>query len=464
MNLVFVHGWSVTDTDTYGELAKALSAIAADHGISLAVSQINLAKYISFHDEVTLDDISRAMDTALREMPGNTQAIQDFSCITHSTGGPVVRNWLELYYGSRKLDECPLRHLIMLAPANHGSALGALGKQRVGRMKAWFGGVEPGQRVLDWLSLGSTGQWELNERHLSCDLVKHQVYPFVLTGQGIDRKLYDFLNSYLKEPGSDGVVRVAGANMNYRFLRLEQTSTVLRKSPLTLELEPPTRSTVRIPKPTALGVFENYSHSGKDMGIMRSVTSNAENPAPIVEQIMKCLAVKTPEDYSDRSRELTQLTETQQQGKSRYAMLVLNIHDETGAGFARDAFDVFLLYGSHYRPEDVPKGFFQDRQLNTTTNRLVYYIDADKMSPDNIENPLFGIRIIVRPDSGFAYHCAGEFRSKGYPIAKIIAPNETTYIDITLKRQVDKNVFRLIPASEKTGSFKSTKPSGETLP
>eukprot|EP01031_Cornospumella_fuschlensis_P043536 gene43536-53229_t len=44
----------------------------------------------------------------------------------------------------------------MLAPANFGSALAQLGKGRVGRLKAWFSGVEPGQGVLDWLELGSS--------------------------------------------------------------------------------------------------------------------------------------------------------------------------------------------------------------------------------------------------------------------------------------------------------------------
>ena len=91
----------------------------------------------------------------------------------------------------------------MLGPANHGSALAVLGKEYVGRIQSWFSGVEPGQRVLDWLSLGSEGQWILNQNFLSYDSARKGFYPFVLTGQGIDNKFYDFLNSYLVEPGSD---------------------------------------------------------------------------------------------------------------------------------------------------------------------------------------------------------------------------------------------------------------------
>ena len=44
----------------------------------------------------------------------------------------------------------------------------------------------------------------------------------MLTGQSIDRHFYDNLNSYTGEAGSDGVVRVAAANLNFGMLRIEQ--------------------------------------------------------------------------------------------------------------------------------------------------------------------------------------------------------------------------------------------------
>ena len=66
MNVVFVHGWSTTNTDTYGYLPEWL---AKQQGFK--VSNICLGKYISFVDTVTLDDIARAMDAALREELGD---------------------------------------------------------------------------------------------------------------------------------------------------------------------------------------------------------------------------------------------------------------------------------------------------------------------------------------------------------------------------------------------------------
>lgn len=452
MQLVFVHGWSVTHTDTYGELPSALAAAAATVGLDLRIQHLYLGRYISFHDEVTLDDIARAMDAALRALPGNASGIQPFSCITHSTGGPVVRTWLERFYGPRKLDTTPLEHLVMLAPANHGSALAALGKARVGRIKAWAAGVEPGQRVLDWLCLGSDGQWELNEAALQYRYADAGVFPFVLTGQGIDESFYDFLNSYLVEKGSDGVVRVCGANLNYQYLQLAQDAETLALKPV---------GSVRKPAQTALRVYGEYSHSGKRMGIMRSIKAAAVD-APVVQDILRCLLVKTQEGYAVASAALAEATAQAQAGGSLFCMLVFNVRDNTGRQLCKDEYDLLLLGGAEFAPEALPKGFFKDRQLNEKTGRLVYYMDQQKM--DEIKDSRFGIRVVARPASGFSYYEPAEFRSERIKPSAVFQRNATTYIDIVLQRFVDEEVFRFDPAARGPRSFKATKPSGRKVP
>src|SRR5690606_8548268 len=138
VKLIFVHGWSVSCTDTYGDLPKILAAQAAARGLSLELIDIHLGRYVSFRDEVRMDDVVRAFNQALREtlpVPKTERAdgIAEFACITHSTGAPVVRCWMERYYGAAHLKDCPLAQLVMLAPANHGSALATLGSARVGR-------------------------------------------------------------------------------------------------------------------------------------------------------------------------------------------------------------------------------------------------------------------------------------------------------------------------------------------
>jgi hypothetical protein len=127
MLLVFVHGWSVTNTDTYGGLPAALVKNAPPE-LALQITHVFLGKYVSFADEVKVDDLARGMQHALSEEVLPRLAKEErFECITHSTGGPVVRKWVDLFYRD-KLDKCPLNHLVMLSPANHGSALAQLGK------------------------------------------------------------------------------------------------------------------------------------------------------------------------------------------------------------------------------------------------------------------------------------------------------------------------------------------------
>jgi hypothetical protein len=261
-------GASPTQT-TYGGLPAALVKNASAK-LNLKVTHLYLGKYVSFADEVTFDDIARGMQQAIAtEVPPKLATGERFACITHSTGGPVVRKWIDLFHCGT-LKRCPLGHLIMLAPANHGSALAQLGKGRLSQMKFFANDVEPGRGVLDWLELGSDQGWELNREWLRYDCVAAGLYPFALTGQKIDRAFYDTLNSYTDEVGSDGVVRVAAANLNYGLIRLVQHGGALKVS-----------KDDRSAK-TALGVLPGRSHSGTTIGILASVKGDDDRSHPTV--------------------------------------------------------------------------------------------------------------------------------------------------------------------------------------
>lgn len=475
MLVVFVHGWSVTDTSTYGRLPEALAAQAGKHGLEIEIEHIWLGRYISFHDDVSMDDVARAFDRALRDrIPDGADGIAEFSCITHSTGGPVLRVWLDRFFGADRLSQSPLRHLVMLAPANHGSALAALGKERVGRIKAWFSGVEPGQRILEWLALGSQQQIYLARRYLAYKPAENAFYPFVLTGQATDKKMYDFLNSYLVEAGSDGVVRVAGANLSYSMIKLVETETVETVDHGSDEIE------VRLlkvdadldrPEPVPLGVIAGTSHSGSTKGIMRSVLSPRAANKPQVREILQCLTVTSSDGYKSRAAALQQLTEATQRRSHRYMMLVFVVKDDQGDPV--NEFDLFLLGGDGHSPDKLTKGFFVDRQQNAAhPNHLVYYVDYDVVT----RNQLTGFRVIARPSDGFAFYHAVEYHSDGAAMNALLRPNETFYVEIQLHRCVDKNVFGfdnpgdpklrkegLIFKSVTRRSFKDEKPSGEEI-
>jgi hypothetical protein len=466
--LVFVHGWSVTSKDTYGELPEAIAQEAAAAGVQVELRDIYLGRYISFHDEVTVDDIAVAMEHAVRT---DLKGVAEFSCVTHSTGGPVVRRWVDRFYGPDRVDECPLRHLIMLAPANHGSALAILGKARVGRIQAWFGGVEPGQRVLDWLCLGSPEAWQLQDSFTGYSLDDTTFFPFVLSGETIDKKFYDFVNSYLGEVGSDGVVRLAGANLNYTLIRLEQTAERYDEEDDTgyiLQVRPRTK-----PRPpvTGFGVVPKASHSGGEIGIMRSVTPRNTASKPVVDEIVKCLTVKTRADYATRLSELDALTAATQKsnaeqygGKERhFVMLIFRIRDDRGQTVGD--YDLLLL-GDGFEADKLPRGFFVDRQRNPRSQALTYYLDYDVLTEAND----LGIRVNARPmysepgestPEAFAGYRSAEFRFTGRRLKQLVRPNETVYVDIVLNRVVDVETIRLEPLEgSNRGSFKKTKPKG----
>ena len=449
MKLVFVHGWSVTNIDTYGELPEVLKIEAPDE-LDLEIKNIYLGEYISFHDEVTLDDIARAFESARKDKLDG----EPFACITHSTGGPIIREWIDLFY-KNALELLPLTHLVMLAPANHGSTLAVLGKKKVGRIKAWWNDTEPGVEVLNWLQLGSQGQWELNSSWLNYSF-EDTFYPFVLSGEKIDNHFYDFINSYLVEKGSDGVIRLAGANLNYQKLILKQDcndevidGTTIKAFPLKLDGE------IKTPSKCAFEVIKNASHSGDKYGIMKSVKKNRV-VKPVVHAIINSLKVRTFQEYQDLSKFMNEKTNKLQTKHDRYVMFVFNIRDNYGNSIYD--YDMILLAGNNYEPSKLPKGFFLDRQMNNQSGNLVYYLNYDKLK--EIKDGAFGIRIVARPSEGFMHYSPAEFHSNGINLHSFLKPNETTMIEVILERRISKNTFvldRFDKSKNAKGDFKAKK-------
>ena len=468
MIVILVHGWSVSHTNTYGELAARLKAEARrPRGVDLDVRNIWLSKYVSFRDEVRLEDLSRAFEAAIRrELRRELNAGRRFACITHSTGGPVVRDWWDRFYmASGK--PCPMSHLVMLAPANFGSALAQLGKGRLSRIQSWFQGVEPRHGVLDWLELGSPESWDLNHRWVTYrgDLTKGPapVFPFVLTGQTIDRKLYDHLNSYTGEIGSDGVVRVAAANLNATYIRLLQDA---RSSELVLD-----RTATARAWPTAFALIPGRSHSGEDKGILRSIRREG-GPHPTVGAVLACLRIRTDADYarqrdafaraSDSVRR-SELVERQRRFLTvrefihdRRSMAIVRLRDDRDHAIAD--FD-FLLTGKRNDPNLLPEGFFGDRQRNSRDgSTLTYFVNHTLMEgspriPPSGTGPIvrasrpgmesLGVQITARPEAGFVHYRPSVLRAQKRNLAEFLRPDQTTMVDIVLRRVIRRGVFEL---------------------
>lgn len=425
MDIVFIHGWSIRTTDAYGELPHRLAAELRLRGLTPRVEHIYLGKYVSFNDQVTLDDLALAFDAAVRDL-----GFSDFSAITHSTGGPLVRNWVTRFEvprlsaatsSSTPSERSRLRHLVMLAPANHGSALAQLGKSRLGRLKAFFDGVEPGQRLLDWLEHGSEEQWHLNREWLHFDAPALGLYPFTLTGQSIDHHLYDHLNSYTGEPGSDGVIRVAAANLNFSYVRLEQDASGL------LHLAQQTTA-----PPTVFSILPNTSHSAGRLGIMASVPP--AGPHPTLSTILDCLAINSPAAYQDFTvRHRQSLSTSPTTGTPPHCLVVFRVIDNHGQLLSD--YDLLFTAGPDASPDQLPSGFFRDRQRNRHhPGKLTYYLNWERLG-----NLPLGFRLLPRPDAGLVHYRPAEIAPR--LLGSILAPHQTTMVELVLRRHVDRACF-----------------------
>jgi hypothetical protein len=457
--LVFVHGWSVTSTATYGDMPRRVQEAASAAGLALTIRDVWLSEYVSFDDVVTMGDLVRAFDHALRDLHLSTGS---FACITHSTGGPVVREWLRAQRdkpGSHSTIR--LSHLVMLAPANFGSALAKLGKGTLGRLKARFDGIEPGQRILDWLELGSAGSLSLNLDHIhGPDPSSKGQFLFVLAGDRPDRSLYDHLNSYTGENGSDGVVRIAAANLNARHAVLAvPDGRGAAADPLSLSL-------LRGPR-CAFKLVAGAAHSGGEQGILAAAA-----PAT-VQAIVRCLAVNDAGAYTalcdafdgeNRARDADKV-ELEPAGPfaprvhihDPRSMLILRLADDAGEPLIGAGF--LLTAGPEASVDQLPAGFLDDRQANTADpctvtlflNHALLAGDARVPDPRNSRRTLraavashrpYGARVQPADLAGLVHHALAA-SAPDEDLFAMLGPHQTTVLDVVLPRRIHQGVFRL---------------------
>jgi triacylglycerol esterase/lipase EstA (alpha/beta hydrolase family) len=488
MILVLVHGWGVTGTHTYGGLAARLQADSLAGRIPAStLHHVYLGKYVSFSDEVRLQDLSRAFEAAVqRELAGYIRRGERLAVIAHSTGGPLIRDWWYRYYRSQGRP-CPMSHLIMLAPANFGSALAQLGKSRVMQLKSsLLDGVEPGVGVLDWLELGSGESWALN-REWVCDAADpvtaaDPVYQFVLTGQSIDRKLYDHANSYTGELGSDGVVRAAAANLNAHYVKLVQADSGARArradSSLSLEID-----TMASAPATAFALLRGRAHSGERKGILRSI-GNDSRRHPTHRAIQRCLGVGSARQYQRLREAFTRENATLRAAErfetsgrvvrheyihDAHCLVLARVRDE--AGYVPESYD-FKFTGHADGPDHLPAGMIVDRQRNRRDHgTLSWYLNADvalgtgrvsDRQGRTVRRPLPGLRalglqLLPRPRERFVGHLRAHLAASAAHLATLVRRDETVLLDIELKRVVRRGTFELT-SDQTPASFKRQRP------
>jgi hypothetical protein len=422
MDIVFVHGYNVTSTSTYGVLPQRLKSLGH------TVKNVYLGKYVTLDNDVTIPDIVRGFQAALEDVYGAQFGKKKFACITHSTGGLVARGWVDTYYRNRK-NALPMSHLIMLAPPNNGSRLATLGKSRLSRLRSLWG-VEPGIQVLNALELGSQYQHDLN-----VSWAHHKIhnasgfFPFVIMGQWIDKKLWDTIAPATYERGSDGVVRAAAANLNTQKFVIHQNGAI---------------------KKEVLGgipflVTPKTSHSNTDYGIMGSIPKRGDHPA--FAAILKALKIKDRRSYQALEADMAMQTHQLQRRDvhfdgsqlDRYCQLIFQVTDNMGNALKDYAVELIDAEG---RGDRFPSGFVGHIRKNAVNPEfMTFYLNYDKLA--HVKGVKIGFRVQSYPDTPLVEYKTFEFIGNVSAVGNWLKPNQTTWVQVVLRRRLNKNIFRL---------------------
>lgn len=435
--ILVLHGWSGVS-----EHMRPVSDFLKKSGFD--VVDIWLADYISMNDEVTIQDLGQAMGAALKsnKIP---EVHHSFDVIVHSTGGLVIRQYL-LHYFFGKPQDCPIKRLVMLAPANFGSPLAHLGKSMIGRLRSgwdWEHLFQTGTRILDALELASPISWQLAEQDLFNSKNKifkpQNLFTTILVGTDT----YSGIAASFHENGSDGTVRVSTANLNARYLKI-----IFKASG-----EPEIKEQKKYYNPIAFGVLFNHNHS---------TITRPENDEQLAKQLINSLSIESASEYKEHIATLNNVTnETFEKGIQdsakekryhQYQHVVTRVHDQFGEGID----DYFLEF--YQQKGDDEDTVMQKVQSEILEKVKKYYQDGSYRSL------LFDINDMKKQILEQGQHvdmsiCAAALSErisylnpdKYLPVVSnknntLLNPNITLFVDIELPRIQNKEVFRFSKA------------------
>ena len=158
----------------------------------------------------------------------------------------------------------------------------------------------------------------------------------------------------------------------------------------------------------------------------------------------------------------------------RCCMLIFRVHDDEGN--AINDFDLILTAGKDGNPNHLPPGFLVDRQRNhLDPGTVTFYLNYARMLGSNaitykgkqLRPALpacthLGLHVNPYPQDGFVMYQPATLTASVKNLANFIKPNQTTIVDIVVRRIVREGVARL---SRKASPEDFTKqPAGKPVP
>ena len=482
--ILLIHGYSSEGTDTkakdiYGKLPTLLKK---EFGKGV-IEELNLSRWISLNDGVSLDDVSFAMDRALKT-DFKHLLTSGFNVVIHSTGALVVRNWIK----QSNLKPNPINNLVYLAGANFGSGLAHIGKGQLSRWGRFiFTGNQSGTKVLSELEFGSWKTLDMHRHFLQANnsmYDDYEVQEFCFNGsQTFAGKLKDVIGvipiRYVKEDSSDNTVRTSSCNLNFNYIAVKPSEKAKKLSPRTLQTMMNKREN-NTPLPhdhyeydlsglsherphVPFAVLFETAHFGADIGIV----DGTENRKYIIPKITSALA--TPQDrkaYDKMGETFSKITQTtltkagklkrnildwnRQNQYEGHTQLIVRLKDQ----FGNDVKNYDITFHSTTDTDDkyYLEKMIQDKYVNSShQGTTTYYLRTMAYKNKQWKNLLehvapVGIEITAyEPSSAeLIAYVPLNIQLDGDHLRSALQTFSTTIIDVTMLRLPKKEVFSIV--------------------
>ncbi|MGH8095073.1 MAG: esterase/lipase family protein [Chthoniobacterales bacterium] len=489
--IVLIHGYSsesptpdpASIENIYGDLPQRLRA-------SYDVVEVDLSRYVSLNDSVSVADIARALHRALLEQhPALLES--GFHVVIHSTGALVIRTWIRLF----SPQPSPVRNLIYLAGANLGSGWASIGQGQVARWGRFVfeRGAQRGVKVLQSLELGSSPTIDLHlffTRPGSRMLEDYKVQEFIIIGTQADPSWFEFPIRYAHEDGSDGVVRVAAGNLNFNHLVIgpddkaallpwpairAAAQAAVAKADFPEYYEVKEHSCAGEDRQAVpCGIPYSCAHSGDQMGIVYGTI-----PRDQVARMLK-LALETPEATMaayqsavaafDQETALTfQTAKTMQKPglfnflddpRNQYdphAQVVFRLWDQDGSPIPIGSSDIFFVSQQGGKGTLPVQSIIENSVVSgVAPNVIVFYLRVQRFDRgakdwvDQLANvsdfalEITAIEPAAPTDNPLISYLPLRMPLSAEELEVLIQPHRTTIIDVTLLRLPSPDLYQLI--------------------
>ncbi len=479
--ILLVHGYSSEGKDTdaptiYGSLPDDLRAEFGEN----AVVELNLSRWISLSEGISIDDVSLAMDRALETDYPNLLE-NGFHVVIHSTGALVVRNWIK----NHSPKPCPIENLVHLAGAHFGSGLAHVGKGQLARWaRQLIFHTGSGGQVLNELLFGSWKSLDLAQHFLNPGTQMfddYQVREYCIIGSQIPKALRNIPIRYIKEGSSDNTVPTSAGNLNFSHVRVFPSADALSLSMTELDELAEKRkegavisdssyafdlsriSTAR--RATPFAIAYETAHFGEEIGIVAG-TKNRRAIMPLLklalatehdpdayEAVAEQFKAATKKTFARAGRLKYRLLEWNVQRQYEgHAQLVFRIRDQFGRGV--EHFDITFRSKSK-KGKVALESLIEDRRLNKQhPGTLTFYLrtqefkKSSKKWKDRVAD-LCAVDVEISADEPRAEeirYIPLNLRLTADQISSALKSFETTIIDIELVRLPSQKVFAISDA------------------